>query len=308
MDTINTFEIVELVNGGMSARIVVNMGNTLFSLCSDKDEKIYFPYSLPEYKSNTKLAGNPFMHPWANRLEGDYISLQNQQHVFPEECKPLLYRDGNGLPLHGLLLKSDRWKTIEITRNTHVAEFIFRTPDLTAIFPYEHTIQIRHELTKNGIYIETILLNHDEKPMPVSFGFHPYFLIRPERRADYRLTIPAEEAIEVNDVMIPTGKFSPKTSRWNFYGDHVYLQGAAFDDGFHRLKRNGANEAEFALNELQIIVDENYPFAQIYAPDNIEKPYVCIEPMTAATNALNIGTCPLLPPGEVFRAGFKMVV
>ncbi len=308
MNSSDTFEIVELVNGSMSARIVVNIGNTLFSLCKGKEEKIYFPFSLKEYKSNTRLAGNPFMHPWANRLKGDYIHSNNRQYVFPEESRSLLYRDGNGLPLHGLLLKSDGWKTVEKSLAVHIAKFDFHAPELTAIFPYLHTIQIRHELTESGLYIETTLYNHDEKPMPVSFGFHPYFLIRPSGRAAYQLTIPAEDVIEVNDVMIPTGKFSPKSSRWNFSEHKVHLQGAAFDDGFQRLNRNERNEAVFALNELQVVVDEGYPFAQIYAPDNRDKPYVCIEPMTAATNALNENTCPVLQPGDTFTAGFKMVV
>lgn len=308
MESPDTFEIIELANGGISVKIVVNIGNTLISMCKDEREKIYFPYTLDAYKSNAKLAGNPFMHPWANRLEGDYIHIQDRKQAFPEELESLLYRDGNGLPLHGLLLKSDKWMTIEKTNTSHTAAFDFKEADLLAIFPYRHTIQIRHTLTEDGIYIETTLFNQGEKPMPVSFGFHPYFLINPGHRASYQLTIPAEDVIEVNEVMIPVGKFLSKSQRWDFSGDKVLLQGASFDDGFQRLKRNERNKVVFALNDLQVEMDENYPFAQIYAPENSDKPYVCIEPMTAATNALNNNSCPLLQPGETFRAGFRMVV
>lgn len=308
MESPDTFEIINLDNGSITAKIVVTIGNTLISLRNDQEEKFYFPYTLGTYKSNTKLAGNPFMHPWANRLEGDYIYIQNRKHAFPEELKSLLYRDGNGLPLHGLLLKSNKWVTIEKTNTSHTAAFDFKEADLLAIFPYRHTIQIRHTLTENGIYIETTLFNQDNKPMPVSFGFHPYFLINPARRADYQLTIPAEDVIEVNEVMIPSGKVLPKSERWDFSGDKVLLKGAAFDDGFQRLKRNERDKVVFALNELQVEMDGNYPFSQIYAPENRDKPYVCIEPMTAATNALNTNTCRMIKPGEKFAACFSIFV
>jgi galactose mutarotase-like enzyme len=71
----NNFEIIELKNENISARIAVNIGNTLFSL-KDKNEILYFPFTLEDYKTNTKLAGNPFMHPWANRLESECIHVR----------------------------------------------------------------------------------------------------------------------------------------------------------------------------------------------------------------------------------------
>ena len=54
----NNFEIIELKNKNISAKIAVNIGNTLFSL-KDKNEILYFPFTLEDYKTNTKLAGNP---------------------------------------------------------------------------------------------------------------------------------------------------------------------------------------------------------------------------------------------------------
>ena len=125
----DTTEIIELKNDSIIAKIAVNIGNTLFSLKQNETEKLYFPFSFDEYKTNTKLAGNPLMHPWANRLEADYIQVENQTYQFPENQKHLLYRDGNNLPLHGLLLKSDQWKTIELYEDMetcfHIAELIF---------------------------------------------------------------------------------------------------------------------------------------------------------------------------------------
>ncbi|MFN8282422.1 MAG: aldose 1-epimerase [Chitinophagales bacterium] len=306
------FEVIELDNDEISVKIVVNIGNTLFSLKQHDDEKMYFPFSFEEYQSNQKLAGNPLMHPWANRLESDAILIENQLHSFPEDKLHLIYRDGNNLPLHGLLLKTDKWKTIDLHEDAqtcyHIAELVFDAADWLSIFPFVHKIQVKHQLQKNELKIETTIINHDEKPMPVSFGFHPYFLIDSTSRHQYSLVIPAENVIETNEVMIPNGKLIQKEKLFNFQNHQINLNGMALDNGFQDLILNEKNQVVFSLNDMKIVFDKNYAFAQIYAPDNIGKPYVCIEPMTAATNAINRNTCKMLAKNEAFTAGFSIVL
>jgi galactose mutarotase-like enzyme len=301
-------EIVELKNETLVAKIAVNIGNTLYSLQKEKEEKLYFPFTFDEYKTNAKLAGNPFMHPWANRLEHEAIILQDESYLFPENKKHLLYRDGNNLPLHGLLLKSDQWKTIEIyeTANkcTHVAEFVFDNEDLLSIFPFKHSIQIKHTLQENELTIETTVINNDEMQMPISFGFHPYFL---KTKNNYQLKIPTDDVVEVNNIMIPTGNTFNKSKKWDFNNDEISLNENAFDDGFQQLKFEN-HVATFELNEIKILFDKYYPFAQIYAPKHDAKPYVCIEPMTAITNAMNTNSCQLIKQYESYTATFSIVL
>jgi aldose 1-epimerase len=305
----NGIEISVLSNGRISAEIAVNIGNTLYSLKQADDELLYFPFSLETYKASSKLAGNPFMHPWANRLEGAYIQAEGQRYDFPDEHKPLLYRDGNNLPLHGLLLKSDQWKTVERYEEdglcSHTAAFQFEQPDLLSVFPYRHSIQMKHQLKGNTLTVETTLFNNDEKAMPVSFGFHPYFIRKDVNAA---LTIPAAHTIETNAVMIPTGNLISKEDRWKFSEDSINLAAVSFDDGFQDLKRNPEGQAVFKYEDINVEFGTGYEYAQIYAPASADKPYVCIEPMTAVTNALNSGTCPVLPSGERFTARFSIVL
>ena len=307
----NNFEIIELKNETCSAKVAVNIGNTLFSLQYQQQEILYFPFSLEEYKNNTKLAGNPFMHPWANRLEDEYIQIENKKHSFPKQHLNLLYRDGNNLPLHGLLLKTDKWETIGLHEEEglcyHVAELIFNDADWLSIFPFKHKIQINHQLQGNELKIETIIINHDENEMPISFGFHPYFL-RKSTAAD--ITIPAENTIAVDNKVIPTGNVIAKEKKWNFVNDKISLQTISFDDGFQNLKLNENKQAVFSLRQPELVesvevrFDQNYLFAQIYAPQNPEKPYICIEPMTAITNALNTNRCKKIKTNERFTASF----
>ncbi|MEN9447237.1 MAG: hypothetical protein RJA25_527 [Bacteroidota bacterium] len=303
----NNFEIITLQLNDLSAEIAVNIGNTLFSLKYKQKELLYFPFSLQDYKSNLKLAGNPFMHPWANRLNGEYMRIENKKHYFPKNQLHWLYRDANQLPLHGLLLKSDKWQTKELyedeTQCYHTAEFIFNDENLLSIFPYKHTVSITHQLQENTLTISTTIINQDENAMPISFGFHPYFL---RNKKDTKLTIPASEAIEVNEYMIPTGNTILKEKKWNFINNEISLEQISFDDGFQSLQRNESKQAVFKIEDIQLIMEEQYTFAQIYTPNHPDKPYICVEPMTAATNALNANTCKLIKKGEHYTATFSI--
>lgn len=307
----NNFEVVRLKNDNYKAFILVNVGNTLIYLMKNDNKDInmmYFPFSLEDYKNNTKLAGNPFMHPWANRLEDEYIQVENQQYLFPEQQKHLLYRDGNNLPLHGLLLKSDKWKTIKIFESEqtcfHVAEFVFDDENLLSIFPYKHKIQIKHQLQNNELKIETTIINEDDKDMPISFGFHPYFL---KTKTENYLQIPTSEVIEVDDKMIPNNNILDRNKKWNFSQNKISLKENSFDDGFQNLEFKN-KLATFNFNNIKILFDENYSFAQIYAPKNIDKPYVCIEPMIAVTNALNRNECKMIKQHQIFTASFSIIL
>jgi len=305
----NTFEIIELKNDHVIAKMAVNIGNSLVSLRFNEEERMYFPFTFDEYKNNLKLAGNPFLHPFANRLEDEYILVENQKHLFPDQNKYLLYRDGNNLPMHGLLLKSDKWKIIETYEDEdkcfHVAEFFFDDDDFLSIFPFKHKIQMKHQLQNNKLTIETTVINYDDKPMPISFGFHPYFL---KSKQHMNLEIAADDVIEVNEKMIPTGNVFNKLQKWDFKNDEISLAENAFDDGFQNLKFDARNIVTFKIDDLKIEFDKNYPFAQIYAPNHTAKPYVCIEPMTAATNALNRNSCKLIAKHNGFTASFSIVL
>jgi len=154
------------------------------------------------------------------------------------------------------------------------------------------------------LLIETTIVNNDEKPMPISFGFHPYFSKTIEPTV---LEIPSDTVIEVDKQMIPTGKSLNKNEKWNFEDDSITIKEETFDDGFKNLKYKN-NQATFSINTIDVVFDEQYSYAQIYAPNKIEKPYVCIEPMTAPTNALNTNNCKMINRNETFTARFSIVL
>jgi galactose mutarotase-like enzyme len=242
------------------------------------------------------------MHPWANRLEGDHITIDNQKHFPPKELNKLIYRDGNRLPLHGILLKTDKWKT-EIIEETesfiyHHASLDFIEEEWLRIFPFEHSLDMKTYLHDDEICIEVDIYNSGEKPMPLSFGFHPYFLIDPQNTDDLQLTIPLKNILEVNEKMIPNGKLISKEEVWPFENDKISLGSNKFDHGFTGATQRGFFHLKQADREFDLYMDDDYRYLQIYAPNQPDKPFVCLEPMLAPTNGLNTNSCKLLEPGD----------
>src|SRR5207248_3087071 len=77
------------------------------------------------------------------------------------------------------------------------------------------------------------------------------------------------------------------------------LGSRTFDDGYAL-----GRDRRFALagggRRLEVRFGANFPFGQIFAPPGSR--FVAIEPMTAPTNALVTGSCPVVRPGQRFPA------
>lgn len=317
LSNISTEKGIELVKlsstlSDLAISIAVNIGNTLFSIKKNEKEYLYFPYLLNEYKNISQLAGNPFMHPWANRLEGDFILFNHEKKEFPNAQKKSLYRDANNLPLHGLLLKSDKWKTKAIINQSdsisHIAIFEFCEAEELAIFPFEHTIEMKTTLTENNVSIEILFINNSNQPMPLSSGFHPYFAINPTKKDDLKIEIPFANVILANESMIPNGDYLPKEMVFNGFNIHsISLGNNYFDHGFEGI----IDFKKCTVNQLDRKFEVNFgdfPIGQIYAPNKMGKPYICIEPMLAKTNDLNRNNCEYLNPKSCIKKTFEIII
>ena len=250
------------------------------------------------------------MHPWANRLEGDYITIGQQKHIFPKELYGQIFRDGNGLPLHGLLLKTDKWRTENIEQTDsfiyHHASLDFIEEEWLRIFPFEHSLDMKTYLHEDEICVEMGIYNSGDQPMPLSFGFHPYFLIDPQNTNALQLTIPMKKVLEMNEKMIPNGQFISKEALGAFENDKIILGQNKFDHGFTGEEQPGYFHLKQGNREFDLYMDDDYNYAQVYAPNQPGKPYVCIEPMQAPTNALNTNACKLLDPGDYITQEFTV--
>ena len=121
--------------------------------------------------------------------------------------------------------------------------------------------------------------------MPVSFGFHPYFNLPGVPREQAIVRIPARKHIETDRKLLATGAMTP-----NDLPAEISLRDHTFDDGFTDLVRNEKGFAVFSFEagpkKIQVVYGPQYQVGLVYAPRG--KAFVCFEPMTAITDALNL--------------------
>jgi aldose 1-epimerase len=298
-------KIVSLSNDFIQAKIAINVGCTLYSLIYNNIETIYFNDTLLNYGTHKKLAGIPFMHPWSNRLNGDVIF--NKAFECTENLNKILYRDANHLPLHGLLLKSDKWELDEIyhdnTQAYCIAKFNFNDETMLSIFPFPHLIFLKIKLEKNELSYEVKIENKSGKEMPLCFGFHPYFNL--ENSNTHFLQTPNATIVEVDEHLIPSGNIVPRSDYFNFESDVLDIKNAAIDHAFLQQEKNCNYKLITTNYTVEFVLDDAYKVVQIYHPNATHKPYICIEPMLATANALNTNYDKKIDK-EIFIATYKM--
>ncbi len=245
-------------------------------------------------------AGIPLLHPWANRLGGTRYSAVGRDVVL-DPASPLLHVDENGLPIHGVPWAKLAWEATDVRQDHFAARLDWTRSDLLAIFPFRHRLEIVATIRDDGLTLATTLIADPAGPVPVSFGFHPYFGLPDLPRSQWRLELPAMRRLLLDRHGIPTGEEQP------FAGFAGPLGDCVFDDGFAVLDERPSFSLSGADHRITVEFLAGYPYAQIFAPKG--KDFVALEPMTAPTNALVSGRgLQLVEPGAEFRTAFRIGV
>ena len=181
--------------------------------------------NLEAAAASGSTAGIPLLHPWANRLGGPCYSAAGRD-VNLDLSSPLLHLDNRGQPMHGVPWSLLAWQLTEDRRDFLAARLDWSGSDLLAVFPFPHNLEMAATLRSDSLTIETTLVAGPEGPVPVSFGFHPYFGLPGLPRAQWRLALPAMRKLVLDSRGIPTGAEEP-------FGEFKAELGQRnFDDGF----------------------------------------------------------------------------
>lgn len=245
-------------------------------------------------------AGIPLLHPWANRLADSRYRAAGRE-VKLDPSSPLLHLDDHGLPMHGVPWALLGWKLTDETGDALAARLEWTDSDLLAIFPFRHRLEITATIRPEGLLLETTLVAGADGPVPVSFGFHPYFGLPDLPRAEWRLELPAMRRLVLDRRGIPTGEEE------TFDGFDEQLGESTFDDCFALPGESSSLSLAGAGRRITVEFLAGYRYAQVFAP--MGKDYVALEPMTAPTSALTSG-CGLnvVEPGAEFRSAFRIRV
>jgi aldose 1-epimerase len=294
---------VTLAAGELEATFLPGLGLLGTSLRHRGEELLALPGGVEGYRAG-HVTGLPILAPWANRLPawryraaGVEVDLEGLD----------LHTDPAGLPIHGTLVAQPGWRlerlAAEADRAVLEAGFDYGArPELLAAFPFPHRLTVTATLQGASLAVATTLAATGERPVPVAFGWHPYFRLPGAPRAAWRLLLPARTHLELDDRGLPTGKAADEPAEADPVGERTYddLYALGDDPAGRRLG------LEAAGRRLVVAYGDGYDHAQVFAPPRAE--FLCLELMTGPTAALAAGTTPLVAPGDAFTARFAVSV
>jgi aldose 1-epimerase len=288
---VDGLQVVRLTDGrhNTEASIIPSLGNIAYELKANGANAFWWPYkSLSDFKAKPGFAGNPFLAPWANRLDEDGFYANGKHYRLNPDLKNVR-RDPNGNPIHGFLSYVP-WEVTAVGADagsawvTSKLEF-WKHPDWMAQFPFAHNLVMSYRLKDGTLEVHLIVENFSAEPMPLSIGFHPYFEVHDAPRDEWTVHVAARQHVVLSDHLIPTGKFEPSA-----VPDPYPLRGGQLDDVFNGLIRDQDGTAVFWVKgkqqKVSVIYGPKYKVAVVYAPAG--KRFICFEPMTAMTNAMNL--------------------
>jgi galactose mutarotase-like enzyme len=250
---------------------------------------------LDVYVEAGKTMGIPLLHPWANRLGGFEYSVAGVDVTLSRDS-PEIRLEEHGLPVHGLVSALHDWEVVDAGDGPLVAG-----RDVTGLgeFPFDHRVEVMAELVGARLTLTTTVTPLGERPVPIAFGHHPYFVLPGVPRAEWEIELPVREHLLLDANQIPTGEREPAGDLDGPLGERT------FDDGYTVDPAGATFVLAGGGRRLVVEFESGYPFAQVFAP-SVED-VICFEPMTAPADALRHDPR-TVAPGETFSARFSVSV
>jgi len=180
-------------------------------------------------------------------------------------------------------------------------------------FPFAGRLTVRLKLIERGLQYSFSYENRGDSPAPVGFGVHPFWRV-PGRREDVYVRVPCERSL-VMENLIPTGETEPVAGTPLDLREPRCLAELDIDNVFIRRIPGQAAFVEYRDLGKRVTLhpDEVFSHHICYAPPG--KPFVCLENLTCAPNAVNLQDAPpevsglrVVEPGRSLAGTTRFIV
>jgi len=251
------------MRGGMVTRFRVGTDDLLFL-----DQA-----TLRDHTQNVR-GGIPILFPFAGRLSNDAFVLDGERIPMPQ---------------HGFARKVP-WR-IAATDTTEAAAITLVLDHSEATlqdWPFRFRLTFRYALRAETLTISQRVQNLGDRPMPMHPGLHPYFRVEDWSKRHARLETAATVAYDNR-----TGLRRALTGPIELGSVEVDLQLLDHGQTQVRLLRPGVSAIDLAYDAPDTIVT-------VWTQPS--RDYVCVEPWTRPSNAVNEGQGLLVPPGAAHES------
>lgn len=272
----------------ITAGIAPELGSNMFQLRVGDHELIY---RETELLKRMDFTGNFVLWPLPNRIRGKSYSFQGQDYTLEEVQRV----PGDPELIHGLVF--DRpWQyeppmlgpdAVAVTTYVEVAP---GSPYYDA-YPFDSRLSLTYTLDKDGVTVAYNVQNKGARALPYGFALHPYFATL-SGQDDTWISIPADEVMEADSTLLPTGRLLPLDGIMyamfdlrqprpvgHLKLDHVYTGLHAGESATIAYPKQGLR--------LRLSASDDFTHMVIYTPPGGE-PYFCLENQTCATDAINL--------------------
>ncbi len=157
-----------------------------------------------------------------------------------------------------------------------------------AVYPFEFEVKFIYELVGKTLKIHQEYINKSDKVMPLSFGFHPYFLVQDKEKLSLDIPASTYQAKDSTEVVSYEGSF-------DFNEDEI-------DVALKPLNGSSASITD-SSRSLKISLQWSEDYSTIVFWTVKGKDFVCLEPWSAPRNGINTGeNLTELQPGASCKA------
>ena len=227
-----------------------------------------------------------FVGPLANRLKGSAFDLDGEVYRFrPNEGVNLLHSGDAGL-------SGQYWDILDQSRSAIWLRLVSK--EGASGFPGDVTYDLQVFIWNDSLTYQ--MTAQTTAATPISLAQHNYYQARLGAK-DVELSLNAEEALDVDEALIPNGQLRPI--------DPEELNGARDIDSACVVSRGKV--ASLKTPEYRMDVFSNQPSLQVYSGSHLSDPFearsgLCLEPQ-GFPNAINQSEFPsvVVQPGEIYR-------
>lgn len=243
------FDVVTIANGECAVTVIPERGGLISDLTLAGKQVLYLDSATVNDVTKSVRGGIPILFPFAGKLVDDRFLPSNTT-----------------IPQHGFA-RNKKWTTARSSKND--LEIVLH-PDAETrkVFPFEFLAKQTITLLPRGLQIELEVTNQGNEPMPLSPGWHPYFLCPALRKTS--VTTDLEDHPEKrfrNDDEFDFGQSAPETGR------------VTID-----LPETGTVSMSFSPEMRHL---------QFWSQPG--KDFVCIEPFWGPANTINTRHCDTVP-------------
>jgi len=240
--------------------VVPERGGIITSWRVQNQEVLYLD---EERFANPQLSvrgGIPILFPICGNLPDNTYTLNGKQYTLKQ---------------HGFARDLPWEVTNQVTQDKDSLTITLSSNDQTrAVYPFDFKLAFTYQIEGNTLEIKQQYTNLSTEPMPFSTGFHPYFLT--VDKTQLKFEIPSQEYQD--QITKETHSFN---GDFDFNRDEI-------DVAFKQLSSQSATVTDHARKlKLTLEYDDTYSTLVFWTVKG--KDYYCLEPWSAARNAINTG-------------------